>query len=69
MTPEECEALAAGLVASGTQKRVRGEDGREVEFRSPSEIADAISICNDLSAARGGGRQNAIVVSPVRKPL
>ncbi len=69
MTPDECDALAAGLVASGTQKRVRGEDGREVEFRSPSEIADSIAICQDLKAARSGGRQNAVVVSPIRKPL
>lgn len=50
-------------------KRIRGEDAREVEERSLSEIADAVTFCSDLDAIAGGTRQLAVIMRPRRKLL
>jgi hypothetical protein len=50
-------------------KKIRGEDGREVEERDISEITDAISLCSDLEADANGSRQRALVLKPKKRRL
>lgn len=63
------DPLQVAMDAISRPKRIRGEDGREVEERAIAETAQAIALCSDLEAAADGTRQNGVVMIPKPRRL